>query len=520
MTLALALLVPLIAGVVLLADVVRRRAAWLVVGASLVSLLLLALAWAGGSTVDVAWLPALDLRLALAVDGLSGPLMVLTLVVVALAALVPPPMRRGMPSDGNRASIAASEHLSTYYALLVLTATGALLTFAARDAVLFVIAFECVLVPMWLLITRFGDPSTRREAGWLFVLFTGLGSVTLLVGVLALVRLAGTSDLGELAAAAGSALTPGQQLLVAALLTAGLAIKVPVWPLHTWLPVAHSSAPTAGSMLLAAVLLKLGTYGLIRLPLATVPDGFADLGPLLGTIGVIGILWGGLVCLVEPDLKRLIAWSSVAHMGFVVLALSTGTRTGVAAAVLGNLAHGVVSALLFAAVGVLKTQWGTGLMQDRPALRDSHPRLGVLLLVGLAAGAGLPGLAVFWGELGTLVAAWRPAADRPAGYFAALALLAAAGAALAGAYTVRVVRAVWLGDAGTGAGRSTQPGEGGSAAVPETSPDERETSFVVGRNDLVVLAVLAGLTVLLGVAPGLVMSVTQPVIDALPGVAR
>ena len=207
-------------------------------------------------------------------------------------------------------------------------------------------------------------------------------------------------------------------------------------------------------------------------------------------------------------------------MGFVVLALSTGTRTGVAAAVLGNLAHGVVSALLFAAVGVLKTQWGTGLMQDRPALRDSHPRLGVLLLVGLAAGAGLPGLAVFWGELGTLVAAWRPAADRPAGYFAALALLAAAGAALAGAYTVRVVRAVWLGDAGTGAGRSTQPGEGGSAAVPETSPDERETSFVVGRNDLVVLAVLAGLTVLLGVAPGLVMSVTQPVIDALPGVAR
>lgn len=509
MTLALALLVPLVAALALLGDLARRREAWLVVGSSAVSLALLALAWADGSSVDLAWLPALDVRLALAVDGLSGPLMVLTLAVVALAALVPAPR----------------EGVGTYHALLLLTAAGALLTFAARDVVLFVIAFECVLVPMWLLITRFGDPSTRREAGWLFVLFTGLGSVTLLVGVLALVRLAGTSDLSALATAAGSALTPGQQLFVAALLTAGLAIKVPVWPLHTWLPVAHSSAPTAGSMLLAAVLLKLGTYGLIRLPLATVPDGFARIGPVLATLGVIGILWGGLVCLVEPELKRLVAWSSVAHMGFVVLALSTGTSTGLAAAVLGNLAHGVVSALLFAAVGVLKTGWGSGLLRDRPALRETHPRLGVLLLVGLAAGAGLPGLAVFWGELGSLVAAWRPAADRPAGYFAALALLAAVGAALAGAYTVRVVRAVWLGDASSVTGRRARPGEGVPAPLPEPSPEATATPlrgsvFAVSRGEMIALVVLAALTVLLGVAPGLVMSVTQPVLDTLPGVAR
>lgn len=511
MTLALALLVPLAAALALLGGLAPRREPWLVVGSSVVSLGLLAIAWAGGVGVDVAWLPALDLRLALAVDGLSGPLMVLTLVVVALAALVPPPGAAGDAAAADDRAVDGPGSLATYYACLLLTAAGALLTFAARDAVLFVIAFECVLIPMWVLITRFGDPSTRREAGWLFVLYTGLGSVTLLVGVLALVRVAGTSDLEVLAATAGGVLTPGQQLLVAVLLTAGLAIKVPVWPLHTWLPAAHSSAPTAGSMLLAAVLLKLGTYGLIRLPLASVPEGFAQIAPVLGALGVVGILWGGLVCLVEADLKRVIAWSSVAHMGFVVLALAAGNQTGVAAAVLGNLAHGVVSALLFATVGVLKSGWGSGLLRDRPALRDTHPRLGVLLLVGLAAGAGLPGLAVFWGELGALVAAWQPATDRSAGFFAALAVLAAVGAALAGAYSVRLVRAVWLGDASSVTGRLRGGGDCDVATV---------TPFAVRRGDLVAMTTLAALTVLLGVAPGLVMSVTQPVIEMLPGVGR
>src|SRR5699024_10391101 len=250
---------------------------------------------------------------------------------------------------------------------------GAVATFAARDAVLFVVAFELVLVPMWVLITRFGDdrdPSARREAGARFVIYTGVGSTLLLLGVLLLVTQTGTAALGELGRARGAGLGAGMQLTIAVLLTLGLAVKVPVWPLHSWLPMAHTTAPTAGSMLLAAVLLKMGTYGLVRLPLATVPDGFARIAPVLGVCGAIGIIWGGLVCLVERELKRLIAFSSIAHMGFVVLALATGTATGVAAALYGNIAHWVVSALLFLVVGGLKHRWaGDDLTRPRRALR-------------------------------------------------------------------------------------------------------------------------------------------------------
>ena len=134
---------------------------------------------------------------------------------------------------------------------------------------------------------------------------------------------------------------------------------MPLWPLHTWLPSAHTIAPTAGSVLLAAVLLKMGTYGIVRLVVATVPDGVAALSPVLAILGAVGILWGGLACLVERDLKRLIAYSSVAHMGFVALAIASGSDTGLQAALFGNIAHGIVAALLFFLVGDLKEQWGS-----------------------------------------------------------------------------------------------------------------------------------------------------------------
>ena len=217
--------------------------------------------------------------------------------------------------------------------------------------------------------------------------------------------------------------------------------------MHTWLPPAHTTAPTAGSVLLAAVLLKMGTYGLVRLPLASVPDGFARVAPVLAVLGAVGIIWGGLACLVERDLKRLVAYSSVAHMGFVVLGLASGTRTGLQAALFANVAHGVVSALLFVVVGGLKERWGDAdLATARAALREVTPRLGFALVVGLAASLGLPGLAGFWGEFLSVYAAWSPAADRSEGLFRTLAVVAALGTVLAAAYALRVARAVWMGE--------------------------------------------------------------------------
>lgn len=448
--------------------------------------------------VDRAWIPDLGVRWHFEVDGVSAPLVVLTAVIGVLVvahAWVEQPWADA-PGSGSAA---------TYLGCLLLVVSGALAAFAARDAVLFFLAFEVVLVPMWVLIGRYGDPhsaAARADASARFILYTAVGSTLMLVGILVLVTRAGTAHLGELPAAA-SALGAGEQTTIALLLTLGLAVKVPVLPLHTWLPAAHTTAPTAGSVLLAAVLLKLGTYGLVRLPLANVPDGFARIAPVLAVAGVVGILWGGLICLVERDLKRLIAFSSVAHMGFVVLALATGTETGVQAALIGNIAHGVISALLFVIVGGLKHRWGSvDLAIVRPALREVSPRLGFALVLGLAAGLGLPGLAGFWGELTALLAAWNPAHHD--GLLRTCAVVAAMGAALAAAYSLRVARIVWVGERVSDDARD--------AAVAAT-PDARSV-------ELGVMAVLGAAVVVIGVAPFVVFSVGADAVASLVGGAR
>ena len=442
--------------------------------------------------VDLAWLPELGLRWSLGVDGIAVPLVLLTAVIgvlVAAHAWVE------VPEGGSPA---------TFLGCLLLVEAGALATFTTRDAVLFFLAFEVVLVPMWVLVSRFGDrhdERARTDAGHRFILYTAVGSTLMLLGILALVTSAGTSDLRALAAGAGAGLPAGRQLLVAVLLVLGLAVKVPVFPLHTWLPPAHTTAPTAGSVLLAAVLLKMGTYGLVRLPVAGVPDGFARIAPVLAVAGVVGILWGALVCLVERDLKRLIAYSSVAHMGFVALALAAGSETGLQAALFANIAHGIISALLFFLVGGLKLRWGSvDLAVARPALRETSPRLGFLFVLGLAASLGLPGLAGFWGEFFSVYAAWLPAADRPRALFVTCAVVAAVGAALAAGYALRVARRVWMGD---------RPDPEAAAVTPDTRGVE-----------LAVLSVLGVLVVVLGVLPGPLLSVTADAAALIAGGGR
>jgi NADH-quinone oxidoreductase subunit M len=492
---SLLLLVPAVAGLLLVTagrglDVATAR----VVAAATAGVTLALAVWVcvARPDVDRSWLPELGVRWAFGVDGIAVPLVLLTAVIgvlVAAHAWV------DVPVGGTPA---------TFLGCLLVVEAGALATFTARDAVLFFVAFELVLVPMWVLISRFGDrhdERARTDAGHRFILYTAVGSTLMLVGILTLVTSAGTADLRELAGGAGAALPADRQLLVAALLVTGLAVKVPVFPVHTWLPPAHTTAPTAGSVLLAAVLLKMGTYGLVRLPVSTVPDGFGRLAPVLAVAGVVGIVWGALVCLVERDLKRLIAYSSVAHMGFVALALAAGSETGLQAALFANIAHGVISALLFFLVGGLKQRWGSvDLEVARPALRETSPRLGFLFVLGLAASLGLPGLAGFWGEFFSVYAAWLPADDRPRGLFVTCAVVAAVGAALAGAYATRVARRVWVGD---------RPDPQAAAATPDT-----------GGVELGVLAVLGVLVVVLGVVPGPLLAVTADAAALIAGGGR
>ena len=445
--------------------------------------------------MDVGWIPALGTRLHLGVDGVSLPLLVLSALLTFLCALYCYFRRPEGPSP------------AAFTALLLLLEGGTLATFAVLDLVLFFLAFETVLIPMYFLIARWGGAG-RALAAWKFILYTLLGSVVMLLGLLLLGLSAEggpTFDMRELAEAGGAGVGHGTQLLVVLAVGAGLAVKTPMWPLHSWLPDAHTSAPTAGSVLLAGVLLKMGTYGFVRILLPAAPDGMRTLAPYLAAFAVVGIVYGSLACLAlvrrgaGGDLKRLIAYSSVGHMGFVLLGIATLTHTGVNGALFANVAHGLITGLLFFLAGALKDRTGTtdldALAGSRPmstadgthagphgsrdgvrptpaderperpsperpsperprsgaegegaALYGRAPRFGGLLAFAAVASLGLPGLAGFWGEMLALLGAYHPADGLNRAAYAVFLACGAFGTLLTAAYMLLVVRRVCMGD--------------------------------------------------------------------------
>ncbi|HEX8496630.1 MAG TPA: NADH-quinone oxidoreductase subunit M [Actinomycetales bacterium] len=461
--------------------------------------------WASGTAVldlNASWIPDLSSRLHVTLDGVSAAHVLLTTALGLAAAVM---VARHPPEGGSVRSLVVC--------LLVVQA-GAVATFLAADLILFFVAFEVVLVPMWAIIRWWGDPhdaSARRDGAARFVLFTALGSALMLAGLLLVAITTGTTDLVELAAQQGAGVTRTTQVVAAALLVAGLAVKVPVWPLHTWLAPAHTAAPTVGSLLLAGVLLKMGSYGLVRVVVPVMPEGFAAVAPVLGALGVVGILWGGLACLVERDLKRLVAFSSVAHMGFVVLGIASGTPQGLQGAMFANIAHGVITGLLFVVAGGLKDRYGSAsLATIGGGLRDRSPRLGALLAVGCVAGLGLPGLAGFWGELLAVYGAWQSRTEGEPALWRTLAVLAVVGTALAAAYLLRVLHEIWH---GARAETDADAVAGPAAGLAPASRDATGTELVVG-------VPLAVVTVVLGLLPWLLLRLTEPTVRHLLGLGR
>ncbi|WP_370616283.1 complex I subunit 4 family protein [Mumia sp. Pv 4-285] len=501
--LVVALALPAVAAlllVVLRGMLTDRLAAWSGVGVSVAVALLLLVTWVAGdgdgytAEVDLVWVRSLDLHLHLGMDGISFPLLMMTALVTALVcwALVDDP-----PAGDNATPALVG--------LVMVVLTASIGVFAALDLVLFFVFFELALIPMWFVIARWGDPldrAGRRTAATRFLLYTVVGSALMLVGFVTVWALAGTVQIPELTALGGQ-IDGGWALFAACMIALGLAVKTPVWPLHLWLPDAHAKAPTVGSVLLAAVFLKLGTYGLLRVLVAVLPGPARDLAPWLGLLGVVGIVVAALACLRQVDLKRLIAYSSVGHMGFVVLGIATLTEIGIAAAVFASVAHGVVTALLFFNAGSLKRRFGTAeLSVLGRGMYARMPALAVVLAFASFASLGLPGLAGFWGEMMALRGTYEAAAGTDgAGLGEALAAVLLVGALLGvlltSAYFLRMLRRTLQG-------------------VP--TPHDSDTDLAGSERGIAVVLVVAVLV--LGLVPGLVMGVVEPSIPAILGGAR
>ncbi len=384
--------------------------------------------------VDKSWINAIDADYVMGLDGLSLPLLILSMVIIPLCVIY---SWEHIPEPGNA---------KAFLILMLILASGMNGTFLAQDLILFFVFFEVVLLPMYFMIGVWGGEN-RRYASLKFFLFTLFGSALMIVSFVALYFLdiggvgAGGAaldpnsfDMRVLKDAAGGDLARGTQAIIFAGLFMGFGIKVPMFPFHTWLPDAHTEAPTVGSVILAAVLLKLGTYGFVRIALPFLPEGAAAWAPWIGLLAVIGIIYGALGCLAQSDMKRLIAFSSVAHMGFVMLGIATLTSFGINAAVFGMVAHGIITGMLFFLAGSVKERYHTLEISRLGGLLKSAPHMGWILGISAMASLGLPGLAGFWGEFPAILSAYNPGAGLSQATFRTYMVIAAVGTVFAAGY--------------------------------------------------------------------------------------
>ncbi|MGH2776649.1 MAG: complex I subunit 4 family protein [Actinomycetota bacterium] len=437
--------------------------------------------------VDATWIESIGARYHVGADGMSLPLLLLSVLVCFLCMVY---MWWHIPEPGKPKAL---------FALVLLLETGMNGTFVALDLILFFIFFELVLVPMYFMIGIWGGPD-RAYASVKFFLYTLFGSIFMLLGFLALWINSGaeTFDMIALRETTGNASELFQNLVFLGLFL-GFAIKVPMWPFHTWLPDAHTEAPTVGSVLLAAVLLKMGTYGFIRIALPILPDAAVTFAPVIGILAVIGIIWGSLCCFAQTDLKRLIAFSSVGHMGFVMLGIATLTDRGINGAIFGMVAHGLITGMLFFLAGSIHERYHTREIADLGGVLKQIPRFGSVFSFAAIASLGLPGLAGFWGEMLALLGAYQPAPGLNVELFRVLMVIGGIGTVLTAGYLLWMIQRVNLG------------------TVPDRFASGKGV-FDVERLEWVSWVPLLLLIVVAGFYPAVLTNVTADAVGGLAGI--
>lgn len=392
--LTLMIAVPLIAGVVSL-FLSASSARWLALTATLIDLALGITLWVGYDPSGAQWQFVEQLGLggsvawALGIDGIA-------LMLIMLSVFL-------MPICIGASWRAIDKRVPEYMAAFLLMEALMIGVFAAQDLLLFYIFFEGGLIPMYLIIGIWGGVD-RIKASYKFFLYTLAGSVLMLVAMLVMIQTAGTTSIPTLMA---YDFAPGLQWWLWLAFFASFAVKMPMWPVHTWLPDAHVQAPTAGSVILAGVLLKMGGYGFIRFSLPMFPDASATFVPFVFVLGGIAVVVTSLIALVQHDMKKLIAYSSVAHMAFVTFGLFALNRQGIEGALIVMLSHGLVSGALFLCVGVIYDRLHTREIDRYGGLADNMPKYALFFMLFTMASVGLPGTSGFVGEFLSLVGTYE-----------------------------------------------------------------------------------------------------------------
>ena len=417
---------------------------------------------------DVTWIQSLNIGYRVGLGGLGFGMFFLSTFLTVIAVL---------------ASWDVQRNLKQYFAAIFVAEVGMLGVFAAQDLILFYVFFEITLIPMYLLVGVWGDEN-RRPAAIKFFIYTFLGSTVMLAGFLAFGILADTYSMEALGG--GGGLSPTAQIAVAAPILFGLLVKVPAVPLHSWLLDVYVSSPISTNVLLSGVLPKLGTYGLIAVALPLLPQGVEPFLPYVAAFGVINIIYGAFVAFLQPDLKALVAYSSIGTLGFILLGVASGNAVGLNGAVFQQVAHGLYSALLFILVGVIAARTGTRRIEDLGGLAARMPWAGGLLALGALAAMGLPGLAVFISEFMSIMGVYAT--------FPVQGALAALGIILSAMYLLYMLARVIFG--------------------PIERPAYEEIGDA-GPIEMASVVPLAVLLVVLGVFPALLMSIQRPAVDAV-----